>query len=419
MGYNTIGRFNTVVGIAAARDATNINGIVAIGDSAMRSQTNSGTLSDNTYSQNTAIGYYAMAGDETLVNTGIANTAVGANALQNLKDGNHNVAIGPESLEANTSGSNNTVVGSNAMEHNTTGADNTAVGMDALNQNTTGERNIAIGNNALAKNLEANYNISIGVLSQYSNTSGTRNISIGDAASYHNESGIDNVSIGNSALFLNKNNRNTAVGSFAQYENVTGGDNVAIGYQSLYSNSSGNSNTAIGKQAGYDLNTASNYNTFVGWLANTTSGTIINNATAIGSGAIVNASNTIQLGNTSVTNLYHFGTIGTASDKRLKENISQTKYGLNSLLRLNPVDYTLKASGNNQIGFIAQELMEIIPEAVSGKEGDLEKGEILSVSYSTLIPVLTKAIQQQQEQIEEQNTLIEALIKRIEALEKN
>ena len=49
-----------------------------------------------------------------------------------------------------------------------------------------------------------------------------------------------------------------------------------------------------------------------------------------------------------------------------------------------------------QIGFIAQELRPIVPEAVSGIEGDLEKGETLAVAYTTLIPVLTKAIQEQQ-----------------------
>ena len=51
-GYNTIGKFNTTLGIAAARDATNINGIVALGYHAMYAQTNSGTLTDNMNSQN-------------------------------------------------------------------------------------------------------------------------------------------------------------------------------------------------------------------------------------------------------------------------------------------------------------------------------------------------------------------------------
>ena len=61
----------------------------------------------------------------------------------------------------------------------------------------------------------------------------------------------------------------------------------------------------------------------------------------------------------------------------------------------------MKSNDLEQIGFIAQELRPIVPEAVSGIEGDLDKGETLGVTYSTLIPVLTKAIQEQQVLIEQ------------------
>src|SRR5690606_15750088 len=82
-----------------------------------------------------------------------------------------------------------------------------------------------------------------------------------------------------------------------------------------------------------------------------------------------------------------------ASDVRLKENISNTKYGLEEVLLFRPVNYTMKANGSAQVGFIAQEMREIIPEVVSGVEGDLSKGETLGISYGSLVPVLTKAIQ--------------------------
>ena len=52
-----------------------------------------------------------------------------------------------------------------------------------------------------------------------------------------------------------------------------------------------------------------------------------------------------------------------------------------------------------------------IPEVITGKEGDLSKGEILGITYSNLVPVLTKAIQEQQKQIEELKLLILSLKK--------
>ena len=106
------------------------------------------------------------------------------------------------------------------------------------------------------------------------------------------------------------------------------------------------------------------------------------------------------------------------SDRRLKDNIKSTKYGLETILKLVPVDYILKSNGLKQIGFIAQDIKPIIPEAVNGIEGDIEKGETLGITYTTIIPILTRAIQEQEAKIKKQNELIQKLILRIESLEK-
>ena len=123
--------------------------------------------------------------------------------------------------------------------------------------------------------------------------------------------------------------------------------------------------------------------------------------------------------NVNVANTLTTMEFALSSDKRLKKDISPTKYDLNSVLNLNPVDYKLKSNNKDQTGFIAQEVKDVIPELVNGVEGDLEKGETLSINYIGLIPVLTKAIQEQQSQIDNQAATIDALLERIIALEKS
>jgi hypothetical protein len=69
----------------------------------------------------------------------------------------------------------------------------------------------------------------------------------------------------------------------------------------------GDNNTAVGRKALFANTTGSN-NTAIGYYANV-AGNNLTNATAIGNGATVTASNTIQLGNSSVTNVKTSGTI--------------------------------------------------------------------------------------------------------------
>jgi hypothetical protein len=82
-----------------------------------------------------------------------------------------------------------------------------------------------------------------------------------------------------------------------------------VGYSAL-SATTGAGNTALGRSTG-TTNTSGSNNTFLGQSSNA-SATNLSNATAIGNGAEVTASNTIQLGNGSVTNVNTSGTITTS-----------------------------------------------------------------------------------------------------------
>ena len=109
------------------------------------------------------------------------------------------------------------------------------------------------------------------------------------------------------------------------------------------------------------------------------------------------------------------------SDRRHKTNIQNLNYGLDEVMQLKPVSYTWKKHPNStpKIGFIAQDLQEVLPEVVVTKDTSLtpidsnseNSSDTMAVFYSEIIPVLTKAIQEQQKTIESQN----AKIKQIEA----
>ena len=59
------------------------------------------------------------------------------------------------------------------------------------------------------------------------------------------------------------------------------------------------------------------------------------------------------------------------------------------------------------MGFIAQEVQKIIPDVVSGKEGDVEKGQTLGLSYGNLVPVIVNAIKQIYSKVLGQDQIIE------------
>jgi hypothetical protein len=154
--------------------------------------------------------------------------------------------------------------------------------------------------------------LGVGALSS-SNSNGTRNTAVGSGSmqSYVGTSFDNNTGVGyQSMVRLTTGSANTSVGGETMIYLTTGSYNTALGNHSLL-NVSGSSNTAVGADAGNTVTSGSN-NTLLGQNADVSSATL-SNATAIGSGAVVAASNTIQLGNASITDLKTSGalTLGT------------------------------------------------------------------------------------------------------------
>lgn len=361
---------NTVLGIGALKNNINGNANTAVGDSALYVNTtgdaNSAlgyfSLSNNTTgSDNTALGYTALfkntsgsyntsLGNNTLSNntTGDYNIAIGDNAMFKNVNGGSNIGIGEGALYnattgfrnvalgqyamSNNAGIDNVAVGSEALKSNTTGSANIAIGAKASSSNTTGSNNVSLGHFALFSNTVGATNNAIGFQSLYFNSTGTNNSAIGTYALRSNTTGSNNIAIGTSSLYNNVDaSNNIALGNFAMNLNTTGTGNIAIGYRSLRENLTGSFNTIIGDQAGVDA-----------------AATNLTNATAIGSGAIVTASNAIQLGNADITNVSTNGTLTLGIVNY--PNTFRTTTNSNNVLTYNPV--TSEVSFNTAKTFV-------------------------------------------------------------------
>jgi len=89
------------------------------------------------------------------------------------------------------------------------------------------------------------------------------------------------------------------------------------------------------------------------------------------------------------------GVYSSVSDKRLKKLIEPIQYGLNDVLKFKPVSYFMENQNQDvdkrNLGFIAQDLEYIIPEIVNVPS---TSNAVYSLQYTTIIPILIKAIQE-------------------------
>jgi len=124
--------------------------------------------------------------------------------------------------------------------------------------------------------------------------------------------------------------------------------------------------------------------------------------------------NCIIFGNGNIQNTNN--SYGALSDIKLKENIIDATPKLEQLNRVRVVNFNLKLSPEQkQLGVIAQELEDIFPGMVDeindrDADGNVLETKTKSVKYSVFVPMLIKAMQEQQ-------AIIETLTARITALE--
>lgn len=289
--------------------------------------------------------------------------------------GTRNMFVGDSAGIANTIGSNNTFLGYIAGIDNVIGMQNTFLGTETGVANTTGSMNSFLGMRA-----------------GYSNTVADENTFLGAYAGQNNTEGWHNSFLG------------TTAGS----ENTTGSENTFLGAHAGYFNSQGSFNTFVGNYSGL-ASGFGNYNTLIGFESDFSSG-LYNNATAIGYQAMVNASNSVQVGNSSIT--FIGGQVGwsTVSDNRLKQNVQNNSIGLDFINSLQTVNYEYVAEGHEGIrysGFIAQDveaLLDSMNIEFSGLVKPKNETDYYSIRYSEFVVPLVKAVQEQNDTI---NNLIE------------
>ena len=395
-----------------ASTINNPNGLFALANAVIVPAGNDSAGSLDVYASNATDlivdinGYFASVTNPTTFNT-----AIGVGALQNNTTGLGNVATGLDSLFSTTTGGFNTGDGYQTLYNNTSGTQNTASGWSALYGNTTGSQNTAYGKSAMFQNTTGNLNTAVGSFALTSNSTGSNNTALGADALTGAISASHNTAIGYNALFSDSSGAtNTAVGEGALGNNIFASNNIAVGYNAAGSvgtgamgGSANSNNIHIG-----NVGATSDTNTIkIG-----TSGTQTSFFAAGISGVTTGLSGAV---NVVVDANGQLGTI--SSSARFKEDIHDMDEASSRLFQLRPVTFRYKqpyADGSKPLdyGLIAEEVAKVYPDLVVTDA----KGQIQTVQYQKLTPMLLNEVQKQHEQMDQQSATIQALQAQVDEL---
>ena len=194
---------------------------------------------------------------------------------------------------------------------------------------------------------------------------------------------------------------------------ILGGNNIGyMGYKT------GGYHRFFGSDGAEDMRIDSSGNLLVGATAQLSASKVLssfNGATHNGYVAKTTYASTgsnfavfLNSGNQVAGSINHNGTTSvaynTSSDYRLKENVDYDFNALDRVAQLKPARFNFIADADTTVdGFLAHEVQDIVPEAISGEKDAVDdegNPEYQGIDHSKLVPLLTKAIQEQQAQIE-------------------
>ena len=385
-----------------------------------------------------AIGAGANAGTTTGVynNLGIGDPTM----FDKLTTGNALFVMGNQSGDYDFTTANALIaIGYNACAASTTSQNLVAIGTYAADTNTNIRESVIIGGGAGRSS--GNDSVHIGHGTGASAT-GANSVFVGRQAG-ENCTGSESVAVGSYALDGSADSDQcVAIGhlSMSSTNSASADGNVGVGYASMFSCTSGSNNTALGRNVAGGITTAQNC-VVIGKDANV-SAADVDNEIVIGKGGAGNGSNTVTLGNGSITALHcEVQSISALSDSRIKDNVEESSLGLDFINALRPVKYQKKhpseypeeirsaeyseqvltrtrtdEDGNNveytetieaetkpegwqptaEYGLIAQEVKAVME---SQNATDWQGHKVLpngahSLGYGYLVPVLVKAVQE-------------------------
>jgi hypothetical protein len=251
----------------------------------------------------------------------------------------------------------------------------------------------------------------------------------------NNIGGYEDTATGASAMAQNTTGFwNTAVGYTAMQGNTTGNYNTAVGYNAMGTNTTGSSNTVIG----VDANATGSSSIAIGYqagsnIANGNSGNItIGNLGAAGDSYTTRIGTQATASTTYIAGIYGAsssggapvyvnvnGQLGTVlSSQRFKEQIADMGDTSSKLFQLRPVNFFYKPKYDDgsrllQYGLIAEEVEKVYPEMIA-YDND---GQIMTVKYQMLTPMLLNEVQKQHAEIQNQKEENRKLADRLAAIE--
>ena len=411
----TTGYQNTAVGNEALNSDDTGRASVAVGFQALKTQ----NMDADEEAQNVAVGYQTSYHNVI----GRGNTTVGFKAGAGASGNSHSnlVAIGAKAGQDITTGDRNTFVGASAGENVNSGSYNTLVGGLAGDSLTTADYTTVIGGNALVTEDVGNTTTAVGYAAGYSQNTATAsttfNTLLGFQTGFYNVTGTGNTYVGHAVgqgASGQSNNSNTGMGREALFQITTGSTNTALGYSAGISLTSGDNNLLLGADAGRSGSPGGNLTTH---------------------------SNNVVLGDENISAFYAQVALTVSSDERDKTDFVDLDLGLDFVKALEPVTYywdkrskygdkdaddydldNLTPDGTHKedwmdVGFKAQAVQTL--QNASGYTsaanknllvGSSDDGKQLGLKYEKFIPILVKAIQDQDE-------IIQSLTARIAALE--